>query len=368
MLLLFLFTGLLYVVLLVTFMVGWHRVRVQEQLPLQQELSISVIIPFRNEMQHLPTLLNALQKQTYKKIEFLFVDDHSTDSSVSQIRSIVRADKRFQVIINNGQGKKQAITTGVQFARGEIILTTDADCMMGPEWVQSMVCCFGEPDVMLVMGPVILNHNQTWWGRLQQTEFVSLIASAAAGVGVGQPFMCNGANLGYRRAAFEAVGGYSQNQHIASGDDEFLMRSINQKYRDSVRFQSHNNSIVYTQASSSIKEFWFQRLRWASKWKHNAFHVQVLALGVLLVHTVFIVGMYFSVTESDLVLRSTALMMLLIKMLGELVFLKQVSDYWRVPWNWTAFITLQFVHPFYVVLTGLFSNFMPNTWKGRPIR
>lgn len=367
MLLLFLFTGLLYFVLLVTFMVGWQRVIGQLQQP-QQEFSVSVIIPFRNEMHHLPALLGALKNQSYNKVEFLFVDDHSTDSCVEQIQSIVGTDKRFQVIVNNGQGKKQAITTGVQFARGEIILTTDADCTMEPEWVQSMVRCFSEPDVMLTIGPVILNHNNSWWGRLQQAEFVSLIASAAAGVGVGYPFMCNGANLAYRRAAFEKVGGYSQNQHVASGDDEFLMRSINQEYQGSVRFQSHKNSIVFTQATPSIKEFWFQRLRWASKWKYNTFHVQILAIGVLLVHAVFIGGMFYSVASSDFGMRIAALAMLLIKMLCELVFLKQVSDYWGVSWNWAAFITLQVVHPFYVVLTGLFSNFMPNAWKGRPIQ
>lgn len=366
MLLLVLFVGVVYLGLIVVLLVGWRRVRTTT-FPPAPPLSVTVIIPFRNEAAHLPFLIEALQRQTYARAEFLFVDDHSTDGGQSVVGSLTNGDIRFRRLLNRGEGKKAAITTAVHAATSEIMVTTDADCVMGSDWLETLLRGFHHDRVMMVLGPVVLRHEGTWWSKCQQLEFLSLVGSAAAGVGIGYPFMCNGANLAYRKKAFEAVGGYADNMHVASGDDEFLMRALVSRSSNGVCFQVDKNSIVTTTGSATVKAFWFQRLRWAAKWKHNSLPMRALALGVLGEHAVFIVCMVMVVGSHDDTVQLLAGGVLLVKLLGEWALLKPIAVHWGLPWHTPSFITLQFIHSIYIVITGLFSNFMPNTWKGRAI-
>lgn len=328
---------------------------------------VSVIVPFRNEANTLAFLLEDLSKQKYLAFEIILVNDHSEDDSLKVISRICEKSSRLKeqvrvVHCTEHSGKKAALTLGIVQAKGDIILTTDADCRVGNEWVESMLSHFTD-DTMMVVGGVRLSAS-SFFEKLQQLEFVSLIGSGAATLGWNLPSMANGANLAYRKIAFEKVGGYAGNEHIPSGDDEFLLRKIVDQYSEAVRFADHPTSIVETRPADTLKTFIQQRLRWAGKWRmHTGLFSKVLALSIFFFQLTFLtlpILLMFKIIAWPL-----ALVVMGCKVVGEFLFLYPVSHRLGVKFPWLAFGALQFIYPYYVVAVGLLANGSKYTWKGR---
>ncbi|MFN8394757.1 MAG: glycosyltransferase [Bacteroidia bacterium] len=291
----FIFTALLlfYVGYLVR--CAWHWGRLRANASADEPLPrVSVIIPARNEAANIEACLNAVFAQDYPAdaLEVIVVNDHSEDATagiaVAVARNHLGADAvsfahpigenvsgggsssvggRFRLLNLDAQTgpayKKAAVAFGIRQSRGEIIVTTDADCTMGPGWLRAMVGGFSE-ETGLVSGPVEL---ASWDGftQMQALEFMGLIAVGAASIAAGSPTMCNGANLAYRRRAYDEVGGFSGIDHIASGDDELLMHKIAAQGHWKVAFMKRKVAIVRTPAQGTWAEFKAQRIRWVSK-------------------------------------------------------------------------------------------------------
>src|SRR5690606_9368629 len=118
---------------------------------------------------------------------------------------------------------KYAITKAIELASGEIIVTTDADCRMGANWIRTIMAYFDKHDSYLVSSPVAYSEEKSRFERLQTLEFLYLIGLGAAGIGNGNPTTCNGANLAYRRDVFFEMGGFKGSDNLASGDDELFL-------------------------------------------------------------------------------------------------------------------------------------------------
>lgn len=290
----FFFTALLlfYVGYLIRCAWYWGRLRVPEteegRLP-----TVSVIVPARNEAANIEACLRAIFAQDYPAdaVEVIVVNDHSEDATAGLAVAVARnhlgaevvsflnegepgtdgeasaSTVRFQLLNLEAQTgpayKKAAVAFGIRQSRGEIIVTTDADCTMGPGWLRAMVGGFG-PETGLVSGPVEL---ESWdaFTQMQALEFMGLVAVGAASIGAGAPTMCNGANLAYRRRAYEEVGGFSGIDHIASGDDELLMHKIAAAGGWRVAFMKRVDATVRTPAQGTWAQFRAQRIRWVSK-------------------------------------------------------------------------------------------------------
>lgn len=355
-----------YIVLLTLLFKGWRRVRA-EQTAEPAPVLVSVIVPFRNEALCIKDLVEDLKNQEYTNFEVWMVDDHSSDESVAIIKGCITGYDQFNILSSVSNGKKQAISVGVQHAKGSIIITTDADCRLNPQWLSCMVKPFRDATVMMVSGGVTIIEDSTFFSRVQALEFASLIGSGAAMIGLHCPVLCNGANLAFRKEAFEKVKGYEGNVHIASGDDEFLMREIDAAYKNSIRFMNIEEAVVRTKAAPSLSAFFQQRLRWAGKWRHNSSMIaQLLAVYVLLLQLSLIVtmGMLFS---DDYKLMTIAAAILFCRAAFEFIFLKQVCAFLKLRWRWNVFFVLQLAYPFYVVITGLFVHVSTTVWKGRKL-
>ncbi|HEY9488277.1 MAG TPA: glycosyltransferase [Chryseosolibacter sp.] len=353
-----------YFLLLVILLVGWSWAM---NMPFKEtgskEPLISVIIPVRNEELTIGKLLTHLSFQEYKNFEIIIVNDDSEDETLWMIS---RYDvKNLNVIHNQGWGKKAAITSGIRVAKGTIIVTTDADCIVPPGWLKHIHSIFRDREVMLAFGGVVMEGGESFFDSLQTMEFSSLIGSGAATVALGAPTMCNGANLAYRKKAFLEVKGYEDNLDIPSGDDEFLMRKIHKLYEDGIRFINTPEAVVTTRSQRNPQAFLNQRTRWASKWRYNSAPApRTLAVGVVLFQLAFIGNwlLFFS----PFILQS--LFLAGVKMILEAAFLLQVCRFLGAKWNWLAFFTLQIVHPLYVIGVGITSFFRPFEWKHRTFR
>jgi poly-beta-1,6-N-acetyl-D-glucosamine synthase len=356
-----------YLIFVFILIKGWRKTAVGNVSEIiQPSERCSIIIPVRNESKTIRSLLDDLLHQSYKNFEVIVVNDHSIDQTGELISQYMATDSRLKLYHSTNEGKKAALSQGIMESTGEIILTTDGDCRIGKRWLEGMMRSFQKKEIQFVFGGVKI-MGDSFFSRIQSHEFLSLIGTAVASLAYDFPTMCNGANLAFRKSAFMEVGGYSGNFHVASGDDEFLMRKIFLTYPTGISFAKGADTVVATRAADTLKQFFHQRIRWAGKWRHNpSLPTQLLALSIFTFHTSVILLLLGALRGwVDL---SMALALLIIKAIAECFFLKYVARYLDVKWNWAAFTVLQVMYPFYVVGTAFVSNFSSYEWKGRKLK
>lgn len=333
--------------------------------------TVSVIIPARNEEVNIAELLSCLQKQDYPAdlLEIIVVDDHSNDNTAAVVEGFLE-DERIRLLSSPARDtnsfKKAAIAHGIEQSNGEIIITTDADCRMGRNWLSSTVAAFSS-DTQLVSGPVLLTTNGSWFQQFQSLEFMGLIAVGGGSMAAGFPNMCNGANLAYRRSAYQSVNGFQGIDNIASGDDELLMHKIAQKFPGKIRFNKKKEAIVKTAALQSWKSLRAQRKRWVSKSRNysNKFITILLSIiyfGMLGFPVLLAAGLF----DPTWWIYLTG--MLVIKTLGELTVLGFAASFFgKLPLLFYL-PAEQFAHIAYILWVGVAGNSGTFTWKGREVR
>ncbi|GGF12068.1 glycosyltransferase [Hymenobacter cavernae] len=371
----------LYAVAMVHFRRAWQQLPIP-RLPVNptaqhvDRVSLTVIIAARNEAANLPHLLTDLGRQTYLaqggKVEIIVVDDHSTDGTavvVEQARLVSVFPLRLLRLADQPQpatGKKAAVQAAIAAARAPWVVLTDADCRVTPGWLAAHAAVAAEPAAQFASGPVLLTGRGAL-AALQGVELAALVGVGAAGIGLGQPTMCNGANLSYRRAAFYAVQGFAGNAHVPSGDDEFLLHKLYKAYPEGIHFLKDSAAIVRTAAQPSLRALLMQRVRWASKWRHyEQAAPRRLAVLVLLANVALLAGLigsFFQPQGWPFVLAAWAL-----KLGADVWFLTPVLGFFQRR-QWLGWLpVLQLAYAPYALATGLLGLRGGYVWKGRKIQ
>ncbi len=334
---------------------------------------VSVIIPVRNEANGILNLLQCIENQSIEKhiFEVIIVNDASTDDTKKIIEDFKKLSNSRIILLNlseqhdNRSPKKRAITEALQIATGELIVTTDGDCSMGSNWLHTVVAFYELTGAYFISAPVSFVQERTTnlfrsiWQEFQFIEFASLIGAGACAIKAGTPNMCSGANIAYKKSVFFEVGGYAGNEHIASGDDEFLMHKIAGRYPEKVQYLKSKAAIVNTPAHPSIRAFYSQRKRWASKWRfYNNWQPTAVAVYVALVNAVTVWAL--CTARIDLVVAKFSVELLFL-LLVVLFLSKSRKTIFYIP------IT-QIFYPFYVFLVAISVQFKTTyDWKGRKL-
>lgn len=254
----------------------WHWQRLEHD---QQETSepalpgVSIIIAARNEASHISRTLTGLLRQEYPadRFEIIVIDDHSEDETMALARSFpsthVRAVSlsQFPAFLHPPAFKKSAITLGVDMARFEHLVVTDADCQHPPSWLRSVMSACITHDVAYQTSPVLLCGGHRGVEKMQEIEQLALMLITGAGLHSGLHAMANGANMAFTREAFRAVNGYEGNWSYASGDDMFLIEKMKDAFPHRVRFHASPSAVVYTLPKPDWTSLLRQRMRWAGK-------------------------------------------------------------------------------------------------------
>ena len=334
---------------------------------------LTVVIPVRNEATTLPRLLADLSQQDYPDFEVIVADDASSDDTAVLADAFAQTASYPLTTITLHDDpavrspKKRAIAQSIAQATGQLIVTTDGDCRVGPHWLGLLARFQAETGAKLISGAVTFTTDRTVFGSLQTVEFASLIGAGAATLALGNPTMCNGANLCYSKSVFEEVGGFAGIDQVASGDDELLMHKIAARFPGSVRFLKHPDAIVETGPHKSLGAFYQQRKRWAGKWRaYASWFPTLLAVFVFLCNltpVVALVGGLLGYFPAKAVLGIVVL-----KWVPEALFLgavllflnKRYALFWILPTQW--------LYPFYVVFFGLAAQQPGFVWKGRKLK
>jgi biofilm PGA synthesis N-glycosyltransferase PgaC len=364
-----------YCILLIGFILSWHSIPyfLYSGNTIEKVKSyVSVIVAARNEAENIAFLLKALELQSFSKTDFeVVVVDDGSDDATREVVSDFSEKSDLQIMVlsvnpNYGIGKKAAIRTGLEYAKGDLIVTTDADCQMGANWLAVIEEFYHSRKLKMVIGPVALHAGNTLFSQMQSIEFASLIGSGAASFKLGIPSMCNGANLAYSKEVFFEVNGFDDTMHLASGDDEFLMHKVVEKYPEKVSFLKNKEAVVKTNSIPDLHRFFNQRIRWASKWSfYRSVKPKLLALFIFVSNLSFLLGILLCIGgKIELVFF---ILVLSFKVALEFIFLKNISDFCKEYFSKRAFGLLTFIYPWYIVFFGLFSKKKSFFWKDRKV-
>ncbi|WP_258103379.1 glycosyltransferase [Marinoscillum sp. MHG1-6] len=351
--------------------IWFHWVRIPE-ISIEQggfDQRFSVIIPVRNEEGNIGNLLFQIDTQNYPKDQFevIVVDDHSEDGTAEVVKRLIPEVgyqlKYFEAVEN--KGKKAAITLGVAKASFEYIVTTDGDCRVSPDWLGSYASGYQKTGCSMLTGSVKMTGSG-WLAAFQQVEFGCLIGMGAGALHSGNPSMCNGANLSYKKVAFENVQGYQGNDQIPSGDDEFLLQKVYGQFPGKISFLRSPENIVFTPSKLTIGELINQRVRWSGKWKyHKSWFVKWTAIYVFfdflfLLTALLLAGSgFFDWRWVGLIAG--------IRWLIDLGYILSVGRFFSISAMKSTGVSLglQIIYPVFVSFLGIASIFGKYSWKGR---
>jgi len=363
----------LYVAQIVVFTTGLARSQLLSEPEMLKDQFVSIIIPVRNEEQNITDLLEEIVNQDYpyRAMEVIMVDDHSSDGTMALVRKFAEDHPFFPLIaVESGDdhyphGKKGAIRRAVDVAEGEIFLLTDADTRRTPRWIIAMVAPFKSPGVQMVLGPVCFTGEQNLLQEFQSLEFLGLMGTTAGSASLGIPVMCNGANLAYRRQAFELSGGFNTGQKFLSGDDQFLMSSVKRRFgRRAILFNNNTVASVVTLPEKSLAGFIQQRMRWVSKSKGYRDPV-VIAVGLItwLTHLVLLTGAVAGIFYPALL--PVILLLFAVKTAIDYPMVRRMSLFFGKEEHLKYYLPAQLFQLIYVPVTGIAGLVIPYHWKGR---
>jgi cellulose synthase/poly-beta-1,6-N-acetylglucosamine synthase-like glycosyltransferase len=344
-----------------------------EQLgPTQSPTQFTVIIPARNEAANIKACVVSILNQDYPTdaFEIIVIDDFSEDDTAFIVTALSQQYPQVRLIqladhCKEGETlayKKKAIEIAVAEAKGDWILTTDADCIVPPRWLLLYNAYIQTNQPSFVAAPVMFIKTAGILNQFQLLDFLALQGITAAAVGAGKHSMSNGANLGFEKTAFIAVGGYQGVDHIASGDDMFLMHKMKQTLHKPVGYLFHPDAIVLTAAMDTWKGFIMQRIRWASKARYYDDRSITLVLTVVYFFNLSFICLAFMGSWS------TLLIALAFKTFFELFFLDPVAKFFKLQPELRYFVFYQPIHIVYNIAAGLFGQLKTYSWKGRKVK
>lgn len=352
----------LYALLILFLLYRWNQI---PMISGEYDEPVSVIIPFRNEEDNLPRLVQFLGKLEYSQFEIIFINDHSEDDSLAVlVKQLPQTLLTYRIIdLEEGHGKKAALTKGIEVANHDLIVTTDADCIMDKDWLGCLAVHFSSTSVHLVAGPVSYMRRNAW-SKMLAIEFQALIGVTGALIQMKKPTMANGANLAFRKDTFQELNGYEGTFSTPSGDDELFMAKVFKKYPEGVSFAKDPRSLVSTLAPSNWKGLKQQRIRWASKWKKGKRATTVFtALLVLTVQMAYLSTIIIGLKAKHYEVLSAVV---LLKFIVEAVFVSKTAKDIGASQPHSGLFALSFIiYPFYAIYIALLANFSSFEWKGR---
>ena len=354
---------LIYVFSIGPLIYGFTKVNMIDYIGLKPITKFTIIVPFRNENENLPVLLDSLSKLNYpaQLFEVFLVDDGS--------------DERYEVgnttykvhIINNkrvsNSPKKDAITTAMANVTTNWVVTTDADCIVLENWLLTLDNYIQLHDVSMIAATVTYTCNNSFLHHFQQLDLASLQGATIGSFGINKGFMCNGANFAYTKSLFQSLNGFDGNHKIASGDDVFLLQKAISKFPKKVHYLKSKNTIVTTKPMSDWKSLFYQRVRWASKTSsYQSGYGKALGLIVFAGNLAVITA--FGLSLTGFIMYQHLAFLFLLKVIIDSILIYQANTFLSQQ-SIRYLVLSSLLYPFFSVFVALYPLTGMYEWKGR---
>ncbi len=271
---------------LITFLHSRHRLDVVVRpgtAPSPAPL-VSVIVPARNEARNIRACVESLFSQTYPNLEFIVVDDRSTDATPVILHRLARRDPRLRIVHGTDLppgwvGKPHALWQGYNVSRGEWLCFVDADTVLAP---QAVATCLAQSLEHRADLYTILTDQEmvTFWERTLLPLIMTAISVAYPPTRVNDPkrreAIANGQFILIRREVYERVGGHAAIRDSIVEDRDLARRVKDAGYR---LLLADGRAVARTRMYTSLPEMW-------EGWTKNVFlglksEPRLLPLGVL---------------------------------------------------------------------------------------
>ncbi len=351
---------LVYALFIIFIVSGLFKHKVTKILSSENLPIVSVVIAARNEEKGLPYLIHDLVNQEYPlgKLEIIFINDRSTDftenilKEASENYSFIKNIK-IEVKSEEMTPKKHALTRGIELAKGEVIISTDADCRVGKLWVSSMTYDVIKNDSISIGFSSI--KDQTFFDQYQKIDFLGIITANAGAGGWDQYWSGTGQNLAYYKSDFRKINGFEPVKEKISGDDMYLVQSISKIKTGSINIDP--NSFVKTEPMKNVKDFLNQRTRWSSNAKLNvkkspyffSFLANSLLINIIIFFSFLFSANWFSIFLIKFIFDG------LVIFLGSKLFNLKVS--------FAPYLVWAFLQPFYIPFIAFMGLREKFTWK-----
>ena len=328
---------------------------------------ISVIVAARNEKDNIVKCIESLSKLAYpdRLFEIILVNDNSTDNTLGLMTNAVKDFPQFKVInsrkytSDNLKGKANAIDTAIEICKGEIIISTDADCEVNSDWLINTVKYFSEKTGM-VCGFTIIKSESSFFAKLQCIDWIYLQTLASSSSGLNLIISCIGNNLSFRKAVYEMVGGY-KSINFSVTEDLALMRKINSGKEFKIVYPVNKECVVKTLPCQNVSELMSQKRRWFRGGTDVNFFGYIIGTELYLINILLIFGLF-------IISYKLYLLLIIFKILSELILIYKVL-------NKFGQLSLLKYYPlfiFYFAAVGLilpwsFLSGRNINWKGRKL-
>jgi poly-beta-1,6-N-acetyl-D-glucosamine synthase len=350
---------------------AWRKIE-EHKLPQDYtaHCTVSVLIPYRNEVLQMRPLLADLEAQTFAKdkVQYIFINDHSTDGSEVLIKNRIPFNSNFVMLsLEKEQGKKAALQWGLDNSKGHLIVTIDADVHIQPHWLQHIASFYLLQEPLMIIAPVVLKEEPKYWKKLVRLEWLSLMALTGASACQNRALMCNGANLCVERNTLVHTGAYTHHKQVSGGDDMFTLLAFKRLGLNSVKYIWSGASMAETKCPNSVKALLEQRIRWVGKMKKasdihikwSGFIIVMANLSILFMATCSVIFpmdflWYFLFLFGLKATVDYSLINAVAKKMNEKVIERDV-------------MALSIIYPFYLLAIPLVSLFYKPYWKGRKV-
>ena len=235
-----------------------------EQLPVNKQPLITIMIPAHNEEVMIEATIRYLfDHLNYTNFEVLLMNDGSTDETEAIVQRLETEYPRLRMItIEKNKGKAHAFNVGMYFAKGEYILSNDADTVPEPDALMKYMNYFihdRDMNTSAVTANMDVQNRTKLICKSQTVEFssiVGVIKRSQAAVNDSM-YAYSGANTMYRKSFLVSVGGFRQNratEDISIAWDHQMIGAV-------PRFAP--NIIFHMNVPETIHDLYHQRKRWA---------------------------------------------------------------------------------------------------------
>jgi biofilm PGA synthesis N-glycosyltransferase PgaC len=330
----------------------------------------SIVISARNEATNIQECVLQIIKQNFPKhlFELILVDDASEDETYQIAFELLdRSGLNHQIIKQSShKGKKQNIAQAIQRSQGSIIITSDADVVYrNPNWLLTISDYFRKHASDMLIMPIDFETQEGFLTKFQIMENLALMATTAGYTGIQKPFMCNGANLAFKKSAYDNVLGYQSHIHISSGEDVFLLEDL-KKINCRIDYALMRELIVKTKAHTSLKSLLQQRLRWANKAKYNPNALNLFAGFIIIAANMLFLALLVAILKKSVIIPYLSIFVLA-KCVFDFLLLFLASNFLgRSKYMWWL-IPFECIYWTYALTVGISSMFIKPLWKGKKI-
>ncbi len=329
--------------------------------------SLSIIVPFRNEALYLREMVRDLLAQDLSTpFEVIFVNDASTDGSYDLLQDLTASHASIRVIRAKGEGKKDALRTGIDQAGGELIVTADADVHLPSGWLSGILKYYQATGKRMILMPVLPFAPRGLWQGCFALDQLSLQGVTAGSAGLGTPIMASAASLAFEKSLFLEVGGYEGLPALASGDDVFLLHRVKKRFPASIGYWEDRNNLVRTPLPGNLSVFLEQRARWGGKAiRYKDRSAALVSWIVLLQNIILLVGVPLAFFLPSV--REVVGLSWLLKCGVDLFFLFLQTSSFRVSYLLSFFLPAELFHILYVPVAAWWGLTGKVAWKGRSV-